>query len=87
MRATLAKKNSRVTFPKSITREKMEFSTARIVWRSFFFVLVSHAATKKTDCTNAGAMLLIAAMVGLQREDFQVKCSPVCGSVLGSVSL
>jgi hypothetical protein len=57
-------KNFAGNFPKIKHSQKNEISNARIVWRSNFFVLVSHAATKKTDCTNVGAMLLIAAIVG-----------------------
>jgi hypothetical protein len=65
-RDTRQKKFAR-NFPQINHSRKNEISRARIVWRSFFFVLVSHAATKKTDCTNAGARrggLLIAAIVG-----------------------
>jgi hypothetical protein len=53
-------------FPQINHSRKNEISSARIVWRSIFFVLVSHTATRKTDCTNAGARrggLLIAAIV------------------------
>jgi hypothetical protein len=63
-RAALAKKNSAGNFPQINHSRKNEIFSARIVWRSIFFVLVSHAATKKTDCTNQGAMLLITAIVG-----------------------
>jgi hypothetical protein len=64
MRAAFAKKIFAGNFPQINHSQKNEIFTARIVWRSFFFVLVSQTATQKTDCTNAGAMLLIAAIVG-----------------------
>ena len=67
MRAALAKKNSAGNVPEINHSRNNEIFSARIVWRSIFFVLVSHAATKKTDCTNQGAMLLITAMVGFAR--------------------
>jgi hypothetical protein len=61
------KKKFAGNFPQINHSQKNEISSARIVWRSIFFVLVSHTATRKTDCTNAGARrggLLIAAIVG-----------------------
>jgi hypothetical protein len=58
------KKKSADNFPEINHSRKNEIQDVRIVWRSIFFVLVSHAAIKKTDCTNAGAMLLISAIVG-----------------------
>jgi hypothetical protein len=60
------KKKFAANFPQINHSRKNEISGARIVWRSIFFVLVSHTATRKTDCTNAGARrggLLIAAIV------------------------
>jgi hypothetical protein len=61
------KKKFAGNFPQINHSRKNEIFSTRIVWRSIFFVLVSHAATKKTDCTNQGAMLLITAMVGFAR--------------------